>query len=38
MAKDPITFKVLINDKVWSAGNDLRIAPGQKIEVAPEFA
>ena len=38
MAKDPITFKLLINDKVWSAGNDLRIAPGQKIEVAPEFA
>ena len=38
MAKDPITFKVLINDKIWSAGNDLTIAPGQKIEVAPEFA
>lgn len=38
MAKDPITFKLLINDKIWSAGNDLTIAPGQKIEVAPEFA
>jgi len=37
MAKDPITFKLLINDKVWSAGNDLRIAPGQRMEVAPEF-
>jgi hypothetical protein len=36
-ANDPITFKLLINDKIWSAGNDLMIAPGQKIEVAPEF-
>ncbi len=38
MAKDPIKFKLLINDEIWSAGNDLTIAPGQKIEVAPEFA
>ena len=38
MAKDPITFKLLINDKIWSSGNDLRVAPGQKIEVAPQFA
>lgn len=37
VAKDPITFKLLINDKIWSAGNDLMIAPGQKLEVAPEF-
>jgi hypothetical protein len=35
---DPITFKILLNDKVWSAGNDLTIAPGQKLEVAPRFA
>jgi hypothetical protein len=34
----PITFKVLINDKVWSAGNDLVVKPGQKLEVAPSFA
>jgi len=38
VAKDPIKFKVLINDKIWSAGNDLVIAPGQKMQVAPEFA
>jgi hypothetical protein len=38
MAKDPIKFKLLINDKIWSAGNDLMIAPGQRMEVAPEFA
>jgi hypothetical protein len=36
--KDPIKFKLLLNDKIWSAGNDLVIAPGQKIEIAPEFA
>jgi hypothetical protein len=35
---DPVTFKVLINDKVWSAGNDLTVTPGQKIELAPAFA
>jgi hypothetical protein len=35
---DPITFKILLNDQVWSAGNDLTIAPGQKLEVAPRFS
>ena len=34
----PITFKVLINDQVWSAGSDLVVKPGQKLEVAPNFA
>ena len=34
----PITFKVLLNDKVWSSGQDLKVAPGQKIEVAPAFS
>jgi hypothetical protein len=33
----PITFKVLLNDQVWSSGQDLKVAPGQKIEVAPAF-
>jgi hypothetical protein len=35
---NPITFKVLLNDKVWSAGNDLVVKPGQKLEVSPSFA
>lgn len=35
--KDPLTFKLLINDKIWSAGNDLTIKPGQKLEVRPQF-
>jgi hypothetical protein len=34
----PITCKVLLNDKVWSSGHDLKVAPGQKIEVAPAFS
>jgi len=35
--KDPLTFKLLINDKIWSAGSDLTIKPGQKLEVKPIF-
>jgi hypothetical protein len=34
---DPLTFKLLINDQIWSAGSDLTVAPGQKIEIAPAF-
>ena len=34
----PVTFKVLLNDQVWSAGSDLVVAPGQKVEVSPSFA
>jgi hypothetical protein len=37
-AKGPITFKPLINDKIWSAGNDLTVKPGQKVEIKPIFA
>jgi len=36
--KNPITFKVLINDRIWSAGGDVTAAPGQKLELAPAFA
>jgi len=35
---DPVTFKVLLNDQVWSAGGDIVVAPGQKVEVSPSFA
>lgn len=35
---DPVTFKVLLNDQVWSAGSDLVVAPGQKVEISPCFA
>jgi hypothetical protein len=35
---NPVTFKVLLNDQVWSAGGDIVVAPGQKVEVSPSFA
>jgi len=35
---DPVTFKVLLNDQVWSAGGDIVAAPGQKVEISPCFA
>jgi hypothetical protein len=34
----PVTFKVLLNDQVWSAGSDFVVEPGQKVEVSPSFA
>jgi hypothetical protein len=34
----PITFKPLINDSIWAAGNDLTVKPGQKLEVKPSFS
>lgn len=33
----PIKCKVLLNDQVWSSGQDVTVTPGQKIEVAPAF-
>ena len=36
--KDAVTFKPLINDKVWSVGNDITVKPGQKLEIKPTFA
>jgi hypothetical protein len=35
---DPVTFKVLLNDEVWSAGGDIVVSPGQKVEISPSFA
>ena len=31
-------FKLLLNDAVWSAGENLVVAPGQKLEVSPIFS
>ena len=35
--KERIEFKLLLNDEVWSGGENLTVAPGQKIEVVPSF-
>lgn len=32
-----LKFKLLLNDCVWSKGEDLVATPGQKVEVAPAF-
>lgn len=36
-ATDKLTFKLLINDSVWSQGDDLTAAPGSRVEVKPTF-
>jgi len=35
--KEPLKFKLLINDQVWSQGEDLVATPGQKVEISPAF-
>lgn len=34
---EKLKFKLLINDQVWSQGEDLVAAPGQKLEISPAF-
>jgi hypothetical protein len=36
-SKEQMKFKLLINDQVWSQGEDLVAAPGQKVEISPAF-
>jgi hypothetical protein len=36
-AKEPVTFKLLINDQVWSRGENYEVAAGGQIEVEPGF-
>lgn len=35
--KEPVTFKLLVNDVVWSTGNDYLVEPGQSVTVSPSF-
>ena len=35
--KELVKFKLLINDQVWSQGEDLVAKPGQKVEISPAF-
>jgi hypothetical protein len=35
--KEQMKFKLLINDQVWSQGEDLVATPGQKVEISPAF-
>jgi hypothetical protein len=36
-AKEQLKFKLLINDQIWSQGEDLVATPGQKVEISPAF-
>ncbi len=36
-ASEQVKFKLLLNDQVWSQGEDLVATPGQKVEIAPAF-
>jgi hypothetical protein len=35
--KEQLEFKLLLNDQIWAAGENMTVAPGQKIEVVPSF-
>ncbi len=36
-AKDRVVFKLLLNDAIWSQGEDVVVEPGRRIEVVPCF-
>lgn len=36
-ARGEVVFKLLVNDEVWSQGEDLVVAPGRQVEVVPAF-
>lgn len=36
-ADDKLKFKLLLNDSVWSKGDDLIAAPGERLEISPSF-
>lgn len=36
-ATQPIVFKVLLNDQVWSSGDDYTVAPGETAAFTPSF-
>jgi hypothetical protein len=35
--EDNVKFKLLLNDCVWSQGDDLVAAPGQRLQITPAF-
>lgn len=36
-AQSAIVFKILINDEIWSAGENFEILPGENISITPHF-
>jgi hypothetical protein len=35
--REQLKFKLLLNDQIWSQGENLVAAPGQKLEISPAF-
>ena len=35
--KDRVEFKLLLNDEVWALGENLTVAPGEKLDAVPIF-
>lgn len=35
--QEQLKFKLLLNDQIWSQGEDLVATPGQKLEISPAF-
>src|SRR5262249_42926124 len=35
--KEQLKFKLLLNDEVWSQGEDVVAVPGQTVEISPAF-
>jgi len=36
-SKDPVVFKLLINDLIWSNGENYQAAPGETVVLVPSF-
>ena len=34
---DALKFKLLLNDSVWSQGENILLTPGQRVEISPAF-
>ena len=36
-ASDPVTVRIFKNDELSATGEDVKIAPGEQVEIFPEF-
>lgn len=36
-ARDQVEFKVLVDDEIWSIGENFVVSAGATLEVSPEF-
>jgi hypothetical protein len=36
-SREQLKFKLLLNDQIWSQGEDLVATPGQTLEISPAF-